>query len=321
MPADKLVDSAKLDAALTYTAGRIRAKGGTSADIPFDLATEKGFGDAVDALPSGGVAPSGTVNITTNGDHNVSQYAQAHVAVPASEVTSGNKALASSASDQTNIDVTEYRTVSISKIAAGTAGTPSASKGAVSNHQVSVTPSVTNTTGYITGGTKTGTAVTVKAEELVSGTLSVTSNGTKDVKNYASVNVNVPGGGIPEPTSIIAGDTPVIFSSVNGVQIAGTAVVDTGIYVDITKAGTYRFKCSLYRSATGESNNWIQLYKNGVAVEGAVATFETNYFGRISYDLQCAAGDRISIHGRTGGNSYRMGISGLAACIDWDNTF
>ena len=76
-------------------------------------------------------------------------------------------------------------------VASGTAGTPSASKGSVSNHSVSVTPSVTNTTGYITGGTKNGTAVTVSASELVSGTLTVTENGTNDVTNYASVNVSI----------------------------------------------------------------------------------------------------------------------------------
>lgn len=81
----------------------------------------------------------------------------------------------------------------ISAVPNGTAGTPSASKGTVSNHSISVTPSVTNTTGYITGGTKSGTAVTISASELVSGTLSITSNGTKDVTNYASVNVNISG--------------------------------------------------------------------------------------------------------------------------------
>lgn len=79
--------------------------------------------------------------------------------------------------------------VSISAMPSGTAGTPTASKGAVSNHSVSVTPSVTNTTGYIAGGTKTGTAVSVSASELVSGTYTVDSSGIKDVTNYASASV------------------------------------------------------------------------------------------------------------------------------------
>lgn len=70
-----------------------------------------------------------------------------------------------------------------------TAGTPTATKGSVSNHSVSVTPSVTNTAGYIAGGTKTGTAVTVSASELVSGGETKTANGTYDVTNLASVTV------------------------------------------------------------------------------------------------------------------------------------
>lgn len=72
-----------------------------------------------------------------------------------------------------------------------TAGTPTATKGSVSNHSVSVTPSVTNTTGYITGGTKSGTAVTVSASELVSGSQTLTANGTTDVTNLASVTVAI----------------------------------------------------------------------------------------------------------------------------------
>ena len=84
-----------------------------------------------------------------------------------------------------------YESSASKSVASGTEGTPTASKGSVSNHSVAVTPSVTNTTGYIEGGTKTGTAVTVSASELVSGTKSVTANGTEDVTNYASVNVNV----------------------------------------------------------------------------------------------------------------------------------
>lgn len=79
--------------------------------------------------------------------------------------------------------------VTVDAMPSGTAGTPTATKGTVSNHSIAVTPSVTNTTGYITGGTINGTAVSVSASELVSGTLSVSSSGTQDVTNYASVSV------------------------------------------------------------------------------------------------------------------------------------
>lgn len=78
-------------------------------------------------------------------------------------------------------------------VAITSAGTPIATKGTVSNHSVNVTPSVTNLTGYITGGTVTGSAVTVKASDLVSGNLGITENAEGiDVTNYASVTVDVP---------------------------------------------------------------------------------------------------------------------------------
>lgn len=107
------------------------------------------------------------------------------VKVSASELVSGTLEIDSSGTK----DVTNYKNVSVPS---GTEGTPTASKGAVSNHSVSVTPSVINMEGYIEGGTKTGTAVSVSASELVSGTKSVTQNGTEDVTNYASVSVSVP---------------------------------------------------------------------------------------------------------------------------------
>lgn len=55
MAYDKVVDSAALDAAMTYTANRIRAKTGDTNQIAWDSA--KGFGDAVDAISSGGGNP------------------------------------------------------------------------------------------------------------------------------------------------------------------------------------------------------------------------------------------------------------------------
>lgn len=89
--------------------------------------------------------------------------------------------------------------ITVNAMPSGTAGTPTASKGTVSNHSIAVTPSVTNTTGYITGGTKTGTAVTVSASELVSGTLSISSGGTWYVANTEYV--TVPDGTEGRPTA------------------------------------------------------------------------------------------------------------------------
>ena len=101
-------------------------------------------------------------------------------------------------SSQTAVAKGKFTTgaVTVSAMPTGTAGTPTATKGTVSNHSVSVTPSVTNTTGYITGSTKTGTAVTVTASELASGNKEITANGTNiDVVGYSTVSVDVQGGG------------------------------------------------------------------------------------------------------------------------------
>lgn len=102
-------------------------------------------------------------------------------------------------------------------VASGSAGTPSASKGTVSNNQISITPTVTNTTGYITGGTKNGTAVVVKASELVSGSETKTANGTYDVTNLAELIVSVSGGGgLPDGFAKIATGTHTLSSAVAG---------------------------------------------------------------------------------------------------------
>lgn len=55
MAFDKVIDSTQLDAAMTYTANRIRNKTGDTNQIMWDSA--KGFGDAVDAISSGGGNP------------------------------------------------------------------------------------------------------------------------------------------------------------------------------------------------------------------------------------------------------------------------
>ena len=113
-----------------------------------------------------------------------------------------------------------YQSSASKSVANGTAGTPTATKGTVSNHSISVTPSVTNTTGYITGSTKTGTAVTVSASELVSGSETKTENGTYDVTNLASLVVNVSSSG--------GGLTLIQTTSIGALSTSSTSGTDTG---------------------------------------------------------------------------------------------
>lgn len=143
-----------------------------------------------------------TLNVTTNGTYTpeYGDYVWNEVVV---NVPSGSSNLqvktniTPSTSSQTITADSGYdglSSVQINAMPSGTAGTPTATKGTVSNHAITVTPSVTNTTGYITGGTKTGTAVIVSASELVSGSETKTANSTYDVTNLAELVVNVPTG-------------------------------------------------------------------------------------------------------------------------------
>ena len=52
--AEMLIDGAKLDACNTAEADAIRAKTGGADPIPYDFANNKGFADAIAAIPSGG---------------------------------------------------------------------------------------------------------------------------------------------------------------------------------------------------------------------------------------------------------------------------
>lgn len=139
-----------------------------------------------------------TENITIpSGNNGINSVGVTVNAISSSYVGSGITRCSSSDLTVSGATVTApagyYASTASKAVASGTAGTPTATKGTVSNHQVSVTPSVTNQSGYITGSTKTGTAVTVSASELVSGNLALTDNtASTNCTNYATVSVTIP---------------------------------------------------------------------------------------------------------------------------------
>lgn len=144
-----------------------------------------------------------------------------------------------------------YSEAASKSVASGTEGTPTASKGTVSNHAISVTPSVTNTAGYISGGTHNGTAVTVTASELASGNKAITSNGTGiDVVGYSTVSVAVEGdiaitdvSNTTGTTAAITGDTTELGTKTitqNGTYSAASDNLDgySSVTVNVSGGGT-----------------------------------------------------------------------------------
>ena len=146
-----------------------------------------------------------------------------------------------------------------------------------------------------------------------SGTINIITNDTYDVTNYATAIVNVSSS---LPATITAGDTPILSSSELVYTCNSTTMTNTGIFITVPKAGTYRFKFSCGRTNT--SGTWTtQLYKNGSAISGATASW-SSYQGTYNGTVNCNANDVITIYAKTPNTYSRSIIGQLVACIDWN---
>lgn len=194
--------------------------------------------------------------------------------------------------DQVTVPNGYYPTAFIKTVASGTAGTPTATKGTVSNHSVSVTPKVTNTAGYITGGTKTGTAVSVSASELVSGSETKTANGTYDVTNLAELVVNVSGGtsrfvtGTFTTGSSAGASTLTIPYTGSGYPIMLTVCVEGGSYKTGTAwyNSTQRYAIGLYSMTKADFSTAPSYATSGTNNQGCVwVVFKNSTSSATSY--------------------------------------
>lgn len=193
-----------------------------------------------------------------------------------------------------------YYPSAVSKtVASGTAGTPIATKSAVSNHAITVTPSVINTTGYITGDTKTGTSVSVVASELVGGTLNINTNGETDVTNYQKVNVNV------------SGSEKVIQYYSGYARVASTSYTTTAVSLTVGQTGTYKVSWIGFRQSNSGTNG-SQLYIGNTAYGSAQTAFTDTYAQKVALsNVNLTAGQKITVRARSRSTSYGMFVGNL----------
>ena len=240
-----------------------------------------------------------TPSVTTPGYVSSGTAGNASVSLTASVNTRSSSDLSASGATVT-VPAGYYASQASKAVSNGTAGTPTATKGTVSNHSISVTPSVTNTSGYITGSTKTGTAVTVSASELVSGSQTITSNQTVDVTNLAEVVVNVSGGGGGKNVQYV----------MDSASVRTNGYSSTGISLTVAKTGTYKVSWVGWRSSS-QGTMGTNLYKNGSAGTNQ-QTFTNTYGQCITLNNQSyTAGDVLTLYATAGSTSRYMWVANL----------
>lgn len=126
------------------------------------------------------------------------------------------------------------------------------------------------------------------------------------------------------PSSITAGDTPVIVNNSTVSADRATTEESTGLTLSITKAGTYRIKAAATNpysaSASFNYKALARVYVNGTA-RGTSHTIAANTTIIISEDLVLNAGDTVEIYASSANISAKVSVSCLQACINWDNGF
>jgi hypothetical protein len=162
-------------------------------------------------VPSTGITPVGTLTITSNGVHDVYNYASANVNVPSKEpvldtlsVTKNGKYTPSSGVDgydEVNVNIPEPVLDDLSITANGKYTPPTGTDGYNSITVKVPEPvlddlTITANGTYIPSGNTDGydkVVVNVPSSGITpTGTLNITTNGTHNVYNYASAKVNVP---------------------------------------------------------------------------------------------------------------------------------
>ena len=271
------------------------------------------------------VTPTETAQ-TIGGSHYMMQGAVTVNAIPSNYVGSGITQRTSSDLSASGATVTApsgYYASSASKTISSGSATASATKGTVSNHSVTVTPSVTRTAGYVTAGSSNGTAVTVSASELVSGSQTVTENDTYDVTNLATLVVNVSGGGGStvavgtKTTTLSASASSISFTSLSGnptsFVVTSSADQSTGgtKAVAVAYDGTNLFGMDVTTQAENDTG-FTKSYSSGtLTITATTATFEANEY-KLVYTYGGSSSDIHTADVQVGSGATSITFSSLS---------
>lgn len=135
--------------------------------------------------------PSGTMQITKNGVHDVKNFASANVQVPVPAEPSGSKVIEITENGNTKHDVKAFAEADVRVNVPASGITPSGVKTITSNG-----------THDVTQYAQAKVNVPIPAEPA--GTKDITENGVHDIKAFANVNVQVPVGVNPQGTKEIS---------------------------------------------------------------------------------------------------------------------